>query len=275
MTTTLTRVFRVVAAAALAALVAGVALPACGVRDRSLPEDTAEPDKWLYDRGQRDLNDKKWFRAREYFRKLIDSYPQSTFRPDAKLALGDTFLGENTAESLVFAENEFREFLTFYPTSPRADYAQYQLGLVHFKQMPKPGRDQTQTKLAIVEFETFLERYPKSPVLPEAQARLREARDRLDESDYGVGLYYYRAKWYPGAIDRFRALLKEDPEFTKRDAVYFYLADALTKTDRGAEALPYLERLVKEFENSEFLPRAQKLIAELKAALEPGLAPPA
>jgi len=121
----------------------------------------------------------------------------------------------------------------------------------------------------------LLQGYPNSPLLPEARTRLREAKDRLGESDYGVGLYYYRAKWYPGAIDRFKALLKDDPEYSKRDAVYFYLGDALTKVDRKAEALPYLERLVGECENSEFLPRAQKLIEELKAALDPGLAPPA
>ena len=39
----------------------------------------------------------------------------------------------------------------------------------------------------------------------------------------------YEAK-YPGAIDRFKSVLKEDPEFTNRDSVYFYLADALVKT---------------------------------------------
>ena len=36
--------------------------------------------------------------------------------------------------------------------------------------------------------------------------------------------------------------------------------------EKKAEALPYFERLVKEFEKSEFLTLAQKRIAELKAA---------
>ena len=35
---------------------------------------------------------------------------------------------------------------------------------------------------------------------------------------------------------------------------------------RPAEALPYFERLVKEFEQSEYLEKAHKRIAELKAA---------
>ena len=57
-------------------------------------------------------------------RQVVENYPNSMHRPDAKLGVGDTYLGEKTAESLVLAANEYREFLTFYPTNPRADYAQ-------------------------------------------------------------------------------------------------------------------------------------------------------
>jgi outer membrane protein assembly factor BamD (BamD/ComL family) len=101
--------------------------------------------------------------------------------------------------------------------------------------------------------------------MTEAKAKLRETRDRLSEADYQVGYFYYRQKWYPGAIDRFKSLLKDDPGYTGRDGVYFYLADALVKVKREAEALPYLEKLVEEFEKSEHLVMAQKMIADLKA----------
>ena len=55
----------------------------------------------------------------------------------------------------------------------------------------------------------------------------RIARDRLSESSYRVGLTYYRLRWDPGAVDRFREVLKEDPGYGGRDAVYFYLAESL------------------------------------------------
>ena len=60
-------------------------------------------------------------------------------------------------------------------------------------------------------------------------------------------------------------LLKQDPEYTGRDGAYFYLAESLTKVNRQAEALPYFEKLVEEFEQSEHLEDARKRIAELKA----------
>jgi outer membrane protein assembly factor BamD len=249
----------------IATVLALSAAAACASAGRGVPAGTSQPDKFLFDKGTEALNAKKWLTAREFFREIVDSYTQSPYRPDAKLGIGDTYLGEGTSDGLERALNEYREFLGFFPTNPRADYAQYKLGMVHFKQMRAPQRDQSQTRDAISEFERFVERYPGSMLMSEVQARLRESRDRLSESDYLVGYFYYRQKWYPGAVDRFKDLLKQDPAFTNRDAVYFYLGEALFKANRKAEALPYYEMLVQEFQESEYLPDATKRVAELKS----------
>jgi outer membrane protein assembly factor BamD len=249
-----------------AAIAAAVVLSSCAGQGRgAVPTGTSEPDKFLFDKGTAALNAKKWLTAREFFKQVTETYTASAYRPDAKLGIGDTYLGEGTAEALVLAINEFREFLSFYPTNRRADYAQYKLAMAHFRQMRHPQRDQTETREAIKEFEAFVARYPTSSLMGEAKAKLRESRDRLSESDYMVGYFYYRQRWYPGAADRFKQLLKDDPEYTGRDAVYFYYADALVKLKREAEALPLLEKLVQEFEKSEYLVEAEKRITELKA----------
>ena len=233
-----------------------------------LPPGTADADKFLFDRGTDSAKNRKWLNAREYFRNLVDNYPQSTYRPDAKLALGDTYISEHSTESLLLAANEFREFLTYYPTHPRADYAQLQLAKAHFEQMLAPERDQAETRETIKEIEIFLQRFPNSRLMPEARTMERQAKDRLSEASYRVGFFYFRIQWYTGAIDRFKDVLKSDPQFSNRDALYYYLAESLYRSsaEKKAEALPYFERLVKEFEKSEFLTLAQKRIAELKTA---------
>lgn len=243
----------------LATLAAGCAKPG------NVAPPGIQPDRFLFDRGTSELMMERWLTAREYFQRIVDGYPQSPSRPDAKLGIGDSYLGENTSESMVYAANEFREFLQFYPTHARADYAQYKLAMSHFQQMRAPERDQTETKAAIVEFEVFFERYPASTLTTDVRTKWRAAKDRLTTASYQVGVYYHRARWYPGAIDRFKEILRDDPGYSGRDGVYYYLADALTKTDKKAEALPYLDRLIKEFEQSEFLVDARRQLAELEA----------
>jgi len=243
-----------------------VFVSACASGPKKPPVGITDPDKFLWERGTDELNKKHWLTSREYFRQLMDSYPQSTYRADAKLGLADTYLGEGSAESNVLAINEYREFLSFYPTHERAYYAQFKLGMCHFYQMHGPDRDQTETHEAISELTAFVQRYPNSPLIGEGRARLREARDRLSDADYRVAYFYLRTQRFaPAAIERFNAILKGDPEYSRRDAVYFYLAQALLKVNRPAEALPLLDRLVSEFESSEYLEQAKKLAETLKA----------
>jgi outer membrane protein assembly factor BamD len=235
-----------------------------GTRDVS-PATVANPDRFLFDRGQAAIKERKWLDAREYFRQVVDNYPGSPLRPDAKLAIGDTYLGEKSAESLVLADNEYREFLTFYPTNPRNHYAQFQLAMSFFAQMRAPDRDQTATRDAIQEFELFFARYPDSPLIPEARQKYREARDRLSDHNFEVGELYFRMGVNSGAASRFLEILKEDPEYTRRDAVYYHLGEIFLRADNKPEALPYFQRLVTEFSASEYLEKGQKRLQELTA----------
>ena len=230
----------------------------------SLPPGTSQPDQYLFERGTAALNEKKWLTAREFFKEVTETYTQSPYRPDAKLGVGDTYLGEGTPEALVLALNEFQEFLAFYPTHARADYAQYKVGMTHHRQMRAAGRDQTETRAAVTAVEAFLTRYPNSKLRSDVEARLREAKDRVGEHEYGVGRYYYSVRWYPAAIERWKALLKQDPAYSGRDVVYFFLGESLIKMGNNPEALPYFERLVSEFEQSEYLQEARLRIEQLK-----------
>lgn len=248
--------------AGTAALLAAAA--ACSARPTAPPPGTAQPDRYLFEQGTAAIQREEWLNARTYFQQIVDGYPQSPFRPDAKLGVGDAHLGEDSAESVVLAANEFREFLTFYPTSPRADYAQYKLAMSHFQQMRAASRDQTETTAALAEFNVFFQKFPNSALMPEVKQNWRIARDRLSESSYLIGMTYFRLRWYPGAIERFREVLRDDPGFTGRDAVYFYLAESLARTDKRAEAVPYFQRLLDEFDQSEHLKDAQVRLEELK-----------
>jgi len=259
--TRMNSIVRITAVIALAALVGACASGG----PKKPPTGAPDPDKFLFDRGNENLGRKRWIVAREYFRQLVDSYPQSPYRADAKLGIGDTYMGEKSAESFVLAINEFREFLNFYPTSPRAHYAQYKLGLAHFNQMKSSMRDQTETRDAIRELQVYVAKYPDKPLIDDARQKLRESKDRLDEWELGVAEHYYRIKWYPGAVGRLAPLLKSDPEFTGRDKAYYLLAASYEKLKQPAQALPLYERIVNEFEQSDYLDLARKRIADLKS----------
>jgi len=243
---------------------------ACFSRAPKLPAPgSSEADKFLFDRGTEEMGKRHWLASREYFKKLVDSYPQSRYRQDAKLGIGDTYLGENSIESRILAANEFKEFLTLFPLNPKADYAHYKMIVADSRQMLGADRDQTATEDTLRECDSFLKARPNSSLRPDVETLRREARDRLSESEYKVGIGYYRQRWYPGAITRLKGLLEKDPEYSKRDAAYFYLGEIYHKVRNDAEALPYYEKVLSDFEKSSYLKPAKKRISEIKATQEP------
>ncbi len=249
---------------ALAALVA-----ACASEPKRPPVGAEEPDKFLFERGTKALDERRWFVAREFLRQLMDSYPQSEYRADAKLGIADSYLGEGGVESQILAINEYKEFLSFYPTHKRADYAQFKLGMSHYYQMRGAARDQTETREAIRELSVFVQQYAGSALLGDGKKHLREAKDRLSDHEYNVGLFYLRSRMsIPGSLDRFNSVLKSDPEYSRRDAVYYHMAQALVTLGQPAAAIPYLDKLITEFEQSEYLDRTREQVTVLKAQMQ-------
>ena len=250
----------------------GVGLSACGGNEPEITPITNEADIILFDRGSDALAEGDWARAREYFEQIRDNYPQSQLRADARIHIIESYEGEANDIAYASALTELREFLRLYtPTHELAPLAQFKVGLVYFNQMRRPERDQSETRAAVQEFETFMAQYADTAdaeLLGEARAKLREARDRLSDSSFIVGRFYYRNKYYAGAIDRFRAILDDDPGYTRRDVIYYHLADSLASTDRAVEALPMFERLVGEYPETEYLEEASQRIVALKVTMD-------
>lgn len=254
-----------------ASLIIVATITGCGGNELEINPIEDAADTVLFERGQEAMSNENWTRAREYFETIRDNYPQSTLRDQARLHIIDTYEGEDNEIAYAAALTELREFQRLYPpTHELAPIAQYKIAMVFYNQMKRPEREQTQTRAAVQEFERFISDYAETAepeLITEARSNLREARDRLSEASFIVGRYYYRIKNYLGAMDRFRGILDDDPGYSGRDIVYYYLADSLSINGFNTEALPLFERLISEYPESEYVAEATQQIASLKTGM--------
>jgi outer membrane protein assembly factor BamD len=232
-------------------------------------------DQVIWEAGSHAFEKKQWDNARQHFRRIVDGFPNSQFGPQARLGLADSYFNEGGTASYVLAAGSYREFLTFYPSHPRSDYAQFQVGESFFKQKNGPDRDQTSTTQALEEFERVLQYYPNSQQAPKAQERISELRQSLARAEFLAGYFYQHTRQAPrAAITRYEGILKDYPDYKRMDEVLFRLAQALALSGRTGEALPYLDRLLKEYPGSEFAAGARKLYTDLETAPSPSPTPP-
>jgi outer membrane protein assembly factor BamD len=237
-------------------------LPACSSHQLDLEALSSASDEIVWEAGEKAVAKKDWESARQYFRRLIDAFPQSEHQPDARIALADSYFEEGGTANYVLAVSSYREFLTLYPQHPRSDYAQFRAGESYFEQKNTPDRDQTATEQALEEYQRLLDVYPESQWVEKARERIRECRQALARSHFGVGFFYQRTRQaWRSAIGRYETIVSDYPDFERFDEVLFRLAECLGNAGRYAEARPYLARLQSEFPQSSFVEEAKKLEA--------------
>ena len=170
-------------------------------------ENTAEPDKILYDKAMEDVKHGRHEVGRLNLQTLINTYPDSEYLAKAKLAIADSFYKEGGTANMTQAIQAYKDFGVFFPMLPEAGYAQLQVAMAHYRQMEKPDRDRTQAREAEDEFQTFLSKYPNDPLAAKAEQHLREVQEVLAEGDYRIGYYYYVKQDKKAAESRLRSVV--------------------------------------------------------------------
>src|SRR2546426_8325675 len=226
-----------------------------------------EPDKVLFDRAKRDLDKNKFTVARLTLQTLINTYPDSEFLPQAKYALAESFYRENSSGAMNQAEAEFKDYITFFPTSELADDAQLKVAMTHVRRMEKADRDRTQALLAEAEFKTMVETYPDSPLLDEAKSKLRAVQEVLADGVFRIGNFYLLRKSYPAAIDRYKEIAKKYPDFSKTPEALFNLAESMRYSNNEPESAIYYGRVVSEYPRSERADVAKQRLTEMNMAV--------
>src|ERR1700694_5155326 len=185
-----------------------------------------QPDKVLFDKAMDAMKHNRFDVARITLQTLINTYPDSEFIARAKLAVGDSWYAEGGAASLAQAEQEYRDFITFFPNMPEAAEAQLKIANIQYQQMEKPDRDYTHAKRAEDEYRKLILQWPDSKLVPEAKQRLLEVQEVIAEREYRVGHFYYNRQSYAAAIARLQSLVDSYPLYSKADEALYLLGQS-------------------------------------------------
>ena len=183
-----------------------------------------QPDKVLFDKAMDAMKHNRFDVARMTLQTLINTYPDSEYIARAKLAVGDSWYAEGGTASLAQAEQEYRDFETFFPNMPEAAEAQLKIANIQYQQMEKADRDYTHAKRAEEEYRNLIMQYPDNPKLvKEGKERLLEVQEVLAEREFEIGKFYYLRLSYPASIARLKTLVEKYPLYSQADEALFIL----------------------------------------------------
>jgi outer membrane protein assembly factor BamD len=230
----------------------------CGGTKQVTIDPKSKTDAEIYQMGVAYMQQEEWDKAREAFRTVFESFPQSEFRISAKLGNADSYYEEGRVASYLLAYQEYQDFISLFPFSPKACYAQLRMGLCYYQMREKPDRDQTNTKKALEEFKKVVDNYPNCEQYQEANKYLLACYSSLAEHEYLVAYYYGRTGRYAAAIERIKVLLRSYPEPVHQAKHYMTIARALEALQQNQESCTYYDKILTKWPQFEEIGEARE-----------------
>ena len=193
---------------------------------------TEQPDKVLFDSAMHDIERGRYETARISLQTLMNTYESSEYLAKAKLAIADSWYREGGPNGMAQAEAEYKDFELFYPQMEEAAEAQNRICMIHFGEMDKSDRDDTQALRAQEECKDLLLKYPNSQFAPKAADLLRQIQESLADHEFAVGDFYWRRDMNPAAANRLNALVDQFPLYSRADEALYEAGDAYSKMGR-------------------------------------------
>lgn len=230
----------------------------------------------------------KYTKAVEYFNKgdfmrastlfdAIATYYKGTDRSETVLNyMAKSYMGQKD----YFSASEY--YKTYVKTYPKGKYvieSKYMIGYCYYLDSPDPRLDQTSTYSAIAAFQEFLDVYPESDKVPDANRLLEELTNKLAYKAFlNANLYYnlgnYLGNNYESAVISAQNALKKYPSTKYREELLMLILNSKyeqalqsideKKVERYRNTIDEYYNYINEFPNGKSRKQADRILNESK-----------
>ena len=254
-------------------LVLSMLLFSCGEYQKVLNKGTSEEQ---YKMAVKMYEIQKYSKALRLFEKITPIYRGKPQMERIQFMVAQSNFNEGNYS---IAGYYFDRFTNNYQKSSKKEEAAFLSAYSYKLASPRFSLDPTDTNKALESFQSFINTYPNSDKLDEANKYYAEIRSNLEKKYFEIAKTYYRtadydSRNYKAAMQAFDNLL-EDFLGTKykEEALYFKLKAAhdfvskstdRRKSERIEGAIEAYERLIKSFPETQFLDDSNLMLATLQ-----------
>ncbi|QOD60853.1 outer membrane protein assembly factor BamD [Polaribacter haliotis] len=245
----------------------------CGEYQKVLNKGTAEEQ---YKMAVKMYESQKYGKALRLFEKITPTYRGKPQMERIQFMVAQSNYNE---KNYTLAGYYFDRFTKNYPNSSKKEEAAFLSANSYKLASPRFSLDPTDTNKALESYQSFINTYPDSDKIEEANKDYKELRYKLEKKYFEIAKTYYRtadydARNYNAAIQAFDNLLEDylGTEF-KEEAFYYRFKAAndfvfkstdRRKIERIKDATDAYDKLVRSFPETTYLEDANDMLAKLK-----------
>jgi outer membrane protein assembly factor BamD len=181
-------------------------------------------------------------------------------------------------EQFYLAGYQFESFNALYPKSEKSEETAF-LGAKSYSELsPTFSLDQVDTDKAILKIQAFIDKYPNSQYLPEANVLVKSLREKLEKKAYEIAKQYNDIEDYKSAIKALDNFVSDYPGTPFKEKALFYKLNSSYKLainsvkdkmeDRLNVAKAAHTSLIKFSPNTEFKETASNMLARIDKDLQ-------
>ncbi|MGJ5642091.1 outer membrane protein assembly factor BamD [Formosa sp. S-31] len=219
-------------------LTASVLLSSCSEYQKALK---SEDIGLKFKMGEDLYNEGKAAKANRLFSQIVPSYRG---KPQAEKLM---FMYSQTyyeMKDYYVAGYQFERFADSYPKSEKLEEASFLSAKSYYMLSPVYSKDQTETKEAIEKLQLFINAFPKSQYIGEANGYIKELDTKLEKKAFEIAKQYNTISDYKSSIKSFDNFMFEFPGSVYREDAMYYRLDAAYKLAMNSVEYLKEERLV-------------------------------
>lgn len=257
----------------VAAVVTGAALgSACATDDGAGANVTySATARQNYDKGVAELADENYLEADKYFRFVKSKFPFSKYAVLAELGLCDAKFQRGEYQAAI---DSYKAFIRLHPTHEKVEdgYAAYRIAECYVKDMPEDWlilppaaeKDQSAVKDALRELSDFLDKYPESKYVKQADKERREVVRRLVEHEVYVAKFYLDQGHPRAAILRLQGAIERFPDSEREAELLLTLGQTHLEMGNARSAKATFEKVRAAYKGEPQARRAEVYLNYIK-----------
>lgn len=201
-------------------------LSSCGEYQKVLKSTDAE---YKYTRAKEYLQAEKFMKASTLFEELVPTYKGTERHEEAIYLLAKSYFGQN---DYLLAAHYFSQISRYFSDGPYTEEAYFMRAYCNYMDAPDSKLDQENSKKGIEAFEIFMNLYPNSNRVDEAQEYIYDLQEKIVYKDYlSARLYFdlgnYLGNNYQSAVIAAQNCLKDYPDTKYKEELSFLILESL------------------------------------------------
>ncbi|MEO6302738.1 MAG: outer membrane protein assembly factor BamD [Bacteroidia bacterium] len=126
----------------------------------------------------------------------------------------------------IISQYHFKNFVKQFPASKHSEECYFMNAYCYFLTSAHYKLDQTSTKNAIKEFQSFVDVFPESTRIDSCNTIIDKLHEKLEKKDYEIVKQYYKVDDWKAAIVSTKNFIKEYPASQYNEEMFYLMIDS-------------------------------------------------